>query len=181
MGNLALVLAEAGRGAEGVRAGELAADITRELSGGRPNPQIVYQLGVALGAAGRHEEALARFGEGRAEFRRLKQRAWEGLTLRRMAETHLGMGRPDRAVDHAEESLAMLHEADRGWMRGKALAVLGQALSGLGRLSRARACLAEALTIMERQGSPDAADVRALLAGLDPPRVSYSSASEPQV
>ncbi|TYB69104.1 tetratricopeptide repeat protein [Nonomuraea sp. PA05] len=169
MGNLALVLAEAGRGEEGVEVGERAVAITRELGGGRPNPQILYQLAVALGAAGRHQEALTRFGAGRAEFQRLRQHAWEGLTLRRMAETYLLMGRPDRAVDHAEESLVMLHETDQGWMRGKALAVLGRALHGLGRRSRATACLTGALAIMERQGSPDADDVRTLLATLDPP------------
>ncbi|MGW3351330.1 BTAD domain-containing putative transcriptional regulator [Nonomuraea rubra] len=178
-GNLAMVLAEAGRGEEGVKVAELAVGVTRELGGGRPNPQILYQLAVALGAAGRPEEALARFGEGRAEFRRLGQYTWEGLTLRRMAETYLAMGRPDRAVDHAEEALAMLQGADQGWMSAKALAVLGRALTALGRRGRARACLTRALAIMEEQGLPDADDVRALLSRLDPP--VYCSASEPQV
>ncbi|AQZ69597.1 regulatory protein [[Actinomadura] parvosata subsp. kistnae] len=180
LGNLALLLAEAGQGEVGVEVGELADGIGRELRGGRPNPQLLYQLAVALGAAGRHEEALARFGAGRSEFRRLKQRAWEGMTVRRMAETYLVMGRPDRAVDHAEESLAMLREADQGWMRGKALAVLGRALAGLGRRSRARACLAQALEIMERQDLPDAADLRALLATMDAePPATESPAAEP--
>ncbi|MCK2212292.1 tetratricopeptide repeat protein [Actinomadura sp. ATCC 31491] len=168
LGNLALALGEAGRGGEAVEVGEAAVAITRELGGGRPNPQISYQLAVALARAGRHEEALARFAEGRAEFQRLKQHTWDGITLRRMADTCLAMGRPRQAVDHAEEALAILVDPDQSWIRGKALTVLGQALAELGRPSRARACLTEALALLSRQDLPDADDVRALLAAAVP-------------
>ncbi|MFC4122959.1 AfsR/SARP family transcriptional regulator [Nonomuraea zeae] len=176
LGNLALVLGEAGRGDAAVEVAELAVGITRELGGGRPNPQILYQLAVALDASGRHEEALARFVEGRKEFRRLKQYTWEGLTLRRMAETYLVTGRPDHAADHAEAALAILTEADQVWIRGKVLTVLGRALAELGRCSRARACLTEALAILGRQDLPDADDVRALLAE-EPPDLPVTGAT----
>ncbi|TMR25675.1 tetratricopeptide repeat protein [Nonomuraea turkmeniaca] len=163
LGNLALVLGEAGRGEAAVPVAELALGITTELSGGRPNPQVVYQLAVALSAAGRHEEALARFEEGRAEFRRIKQFTWEGMTLRRMAETCFAIGRPERAVDHAEEALTILAEVDQMWARGKVLTVLGRALGQLGQRDRARACLAEAVAMLGRPELPDTDDVRALL------------------
>ncbi|MEV0623929.1 BTAD domain-containing putative transcriptional regulator [Nonomuraea sp. NPDC050404] len=163
LGNLALVLGEAGRGEAAVPVAELALGLTTELRGGRPNPQVVYQLAVALSAAGRHEEALSRFEEGRAEFRRIKQFTWEGMTLRRMAETCFAIGRPERAVDHAEEALAILAEVDQAWARGKVLTVLGRALGQLGRRDRARACLAEAVAMLGRPDLPDTDDVRALL------------------
>lgn len=164
LGNLAVVLSEAGRGAEALEAAREAAALSRELRGGEPSPLIVYQLGVALAASGRHDEALARFRACCAEFRRLKQHTWVGLTLRRMAQTYLNAGRPERAVDHAEEALAILADTEPAWIRGKVLTVLGRAFGELGRSSRARACLTEALAILTRQDLPDADDVRAMLA-----------------
>lgn len=164
LGNLAVVLSEAGRGAEALEAATEAAALSRELRGGEPSPLIVYQLGVALAASGRHDEALARFRGCCAEFRRLKQHTWVGLTLRRMAQTYLNAGRPEGAVDHAEEALAILADTEPAWIRGKVLTVLGRAFGELGRSSRARACLTEALAILTRQDLPDADDVRAMLA-----------------
>ncbi|SNR93037.1 DNA-binding transcriptional activator of the SARP family [Streptosporangium subroseum] len=162
LGNLSLVLASEGRIDEAVETAELANRITHEL-GGRMDPDIVYQLAIVLREAGRPEEALSRLLEAREEYRRLKQRVRKGATLQRMAETYLDLKRPDRAVDCAEDSLAIMAKAGEEWVQGKALVSLGQALAQLGQPGRAEACLTEALEIFTRRNLPEADDVRSLL------------------
>ncbi|MFC4591395.1 AfsR/SARP family transcriptional regulator [Sphaerisporangium corydalis] len=163
LGNLAMELVAAGETGEAVEAVERATRITREL-GGRMDHDVLYQSAVVLRDAGRPQEALSRFTEVLAEYRVLKQRLWEGVTLLRMAETHLVLGRPAAAADRAEDALAVMAEVGHEWVEGKALVALGQALALLGRAGRARACLTEALEIFQRRDLPEADDVRALLA-----------------
>ncbi len=162
LGNMALALASVDRTAEAVEAVELADRTIRELGGGA-DPDILYQSAVVLRDAGRPEEALSRLLETRKAYRRLKQRVREGATLLRMAETHLALGQPDRAVDCAEDSLGLMAEAGDEWIQGKALVALGQAFSRLGQPGRAGACLTEALEIFVRRDMPEAGEVRALL------------------
>ncbi|WP_162641411.1 BTAD domain-containing putative transcriptional regulator [Streptosporangium sp. 'caverna'] len=162
LGNMALVLASEGKIDEAVEAAERANRITHEL-GGMVDPDVMYQSAIVLREAGRPEEALSRLLETRGEYRRLKQRVREGATLLRMAETYLVVERPDRAVDCAEDSLAIMAKAGDEWVRGKALVALGQALARLGQPARAEACLVEALEVFARRNLPEADDVRILL------------------
>jgi tetratricopeptide (TPR) repeat protein len=162
LGNMALVLASEGEIDEAVEIAERANCLTHELGGGM-DPDIMYQSAIVLCEAGRPEEALSRLLETREEYQRLKQRVREGMTLQRMAETHLLLERPDRAVDCAEDSLAIMVKAGDEWVQGRALVSLGQALGRLGQSGRAEACLAEALEIFTRRNLPEADDVRSLL------------------
>ncbi|MFI6323742.1 BTAD domain-containing putative transcriptional regulator [Nonomuraea sp. NPDC050556] len=164
LSNLARALAEAGRFAEAVEAAEEANRIVVALGEGRPDPNADYQLAIVLRSAGRPEQALDRLDQALTEFRRFKQRTWEGAVLFRMAETYLAIGLPSRAVDCAEDALAVVTEAGDDWGQGMTLTVLGRALGELGQPARSRACLAEALEIFERLSLPEASDVRDLLA-----------------
>ena len=71
--------------------------------------------------------------------------------------------RVTQAAQHAEQALALgCIGGDR--MRGNVLTLLGQALSALGQVDRAKACWREALSLYEQNSAAEAEDVRALLA-----------------
>ncbi|MBB5075300.1 AfsR/SARP family transcriptional regulator [Nonomuraea endophytica] len=163
LGNLARVLADLGRMGEALDAAREAEKIMLEVGDGRPDAGASYQLGIVLRQAGYPEQSLAELEKALAEHRMLKKLGWEGATLFRMAETYLLVGSSERAVEHAEDALAVLTKADDEWAQGMALTVLGRALGELGQPGRARACLTEALTIFDRLDVPEAEDVRLLL------------------
>ncbi|MGC0339957.1 BTAD domain-containing putative transcriptional regulator [Streptomyces sp. SLBN-8D4] len=123
-----------------------------------------YALGLALTGQGRLDAAVDRLTEALEVFRDSRQRLWEGMTLFRLAEAHLAGHRPAQTAALTEQALAVLRGIGGEWRRGNVLTVLGRALSGLGQPGRAQACWQEALGIFEQLGSPEAADVRLLLA-----------------
>ncbi|MFI5973139.1 AfsR/SARP family transcriptional regulator [Streptomyces sp. NPDC051452] len=123
-----------------------------------------YALGLALGASGRLDDAAAHLDQALPVFRAGRQRLWEGMTLFRLAELDLLAQRPAQAAAYAEMALTPLGEIGGEWRRGNVLTVLGKALDGIGHTGRAQVCWREALDIYERLASPEAAEVRALLA-----------------
>ncbi|WP_219825755.1 AfsR/SARP family transcriptional regulator [Nonomuraea typhae] len=166
LGNMARALSGLGRIGEALDAAREAERIMLELCDGRQDPSAAYQFGIVLCQAGQHSESLVKLAAALAEYRRLRLRTWEGATLFRTAETYLAAGIPDRALDHAEDALAVLVEAGDEWGQGMALTALGRALGELGQPGRSRACLREALDIFTRLGVPEEGDVRALLAAV---------------
>ncbi|MFI6389313.1 BTAD domain-containing putative transcriptional regulator [Nonomuraea sp. NPDC050540] len=163
LGNLARTLADLGRMGEALDAAREAEKIMLEVGDGRKDAAAAYQLGVVLREAGHPEQALAELEAALIENRKLKKREWEGATLFRMAETYLLVGSSERAIDHAEDALAVLTNTGDEWGQGMALTVLGRALGERGQPGRARACLTEALKIFDRLDVPEAEDVRLLL------------------
>ncbi|WP_432156358.1 AfsR/SARP family transcriptional regulator [Streptomyces sp. bgisy153] len=123
-----------------------------------------YALGLALTRSGRLDEALSCLDDALGVFRESRQRLWEGMTLFRMAEVHLAAHRPANAAAMTEQSLSVLRGIGGEWRRANVLTVLGRSLNSLGQSDRARACWQEALSVFDRLGSPEAAEVRALLA-----------------
>ncbi|MFF9816549.1 BTAD domain-containing putative transcriptional regulator [Streptomyces sp. NPDC014006] len=123
-----------------------------------------YALGLALTGQGDLDAAVDRLTEALGVFRDSRQRLWEGMTLFRLAEAHLAGRQPARAAALVEQALALLRGIGGEWRRGNVLTVLGRALQALGQSGRAHACWQEALGIFEQLGSPEAADVRGLLA-----------------
>ncbi|MFD5000617.1 AfsR/SARP family transcriptional regulator [Streptomyces buecherae] len=121
-----------------------------------------YALGFALFQANRFPEALEQLTAALALFRDNRQRLWEGSTHARLAEVHLAAQRPAEAATNAERALALRFMGGE-YRRGVVLTVLGKALQELGQLDRARACWTEALSIHERLGSGEVAEVRSLL------------------
>lgn len=122
-----------------------------------------YALGVVLCRSGCYDEALHRLSHALTTFRENRQRLWEGMTLFRLAETHLGMANPTDAATLSEQALAHLRDIGGPWRRANVLTVLGQALDTIGQPGRARACWEQALTVFEDSGSAEAAEVRNLL------------------
>ncbi|CAL9462572.1 Regulatory protein AfsR [Streptomyces sp. enrichment culture] len=131
--------------------------LTLRLANGR------YALGIALTQAGRLSEALTQLTEALALFHDNRQPLWEGVTHFRLAEAHLAARRPTQAAAHAEQAIA-LRGIGGEWRRATVLTVLGKALHGLGQRDRARACWRDAEAVFAGLGSPELAEVRALLA-----------------
>lgn len=123
----------------------------------------MYALGIALTGVGRHDEALVQLDQALALFRESRMHYWDGLTHFRMAEANVAAGRPSQAAMLAEQALTRLQGIGGDWHRANVLTVLGRALSLLGQSDRARACWSEALTLLEKSGSAQAGEVRALL------------------
>lgn len=131
--------------------------LTLRLANGR------YALGIALTRARQLPEALDQLTEALSLFHDNRQPLWEGVTHFRIAEVHLAAQRPTLAASHAEQAIA-LRGIGGEWRRGTVLTVLGRALAAIGQSDRAKACWLEALSIYEQLDSPEADEVRGLLA-----------------
>ncbi|MGP3949297.1 BTAD domain-containing putative transcriptional regulator [Streptomyces sp. 7N604] len=162
--NLSRVHLNTGRISSAVRLAEEAIAIYRQLGVTMRLANGMYTLGLALTQDKRLDEAMHQLTEALAIFRDSRQRLWEGMTYFRLAEVHLAAQRPAQAAVHAEQSLSVLRGIGGEWRRANALTVLGQALSGVGHADRARACWQDALAVYEQLGSPEADEVRRLLA-----------------
>ncbi|MFC9278146.1 BTAD domain-containing putative transcriptional regulator [Streptomyces collinus] len=160
--NLSRVLVSMDRTSSGIELVERGIAIYDELGLTVRLANARYALGIALSHAGRTTEALAQFTEAHDIFVENRQRLWEGTTHFRMAQVHLTCHRPAQAAQHAEQALST-GCIGGDWMRANVLTLLGRSLDGLGQVDRARACWREALSIHERSGAAEAAELRLLL------------------
>ncbi|MGP4000704.1 BTAD domain-containing putative transcriptional regulator [Streptomyces sp. 8N706] len=163
LSNLSRVQLNMGRPTRAVELSEQALAIYRELGGTLRLANGLYALGLALTDLGQHDKALSRLTDALAVFQENRQRFWVGMTLYRLAATHLAARRPTQAAAHAEQALTHLRGIGGLWRRGNVLTLLGRALDSLGQSDRARACWREALGLFEEAGAAEAEDVRALL------------------
>ncbi|WP_435187274.1 BTAD domain-containing putative transcriptional regulator [Streptomyces sp. bgisy126] len=123
-----------------------------------------YALGLALTQDNQLASAAEHLREALAVFADSRQRLWEGMTLFRLSEVDLAARRHAQAASNAEMALTVLRGIGGEWRRGNVLTVLGRALFGIGQSGRAVVCWQEALGIFEALGTPEADEVRALLA-----------------
>lgn len=160
---LARVNLKLGLTKEAVRLAEQAVGILRTAGSHLRLANGLYTLGVALSDDGQHAPALVQLDAALEGFRKNRQRFWEGMTLYRLAETHLATEEHAQAATLAEQALTHLREAGGSW-RAHVLTVLGRALERARHTGRARACWEQALELLDAQGSADASEVRNLLA-----------------
>ncbi|MFK4071790.1 BTAD domain-containing putative transcriptional regulator [Streptomyces sp. NPDC029674] len=147
-----------------IAASEQSVAMWRELGATLRLANGYYALGLALHEAGRYDEALERFLQGLAMFQESRQPYWIGMTHFRIGAAHLAASRAHLAAAHAERALAMLRDIGGDRRLAGVLSLLARALRRLGQRERAHRCWQEALPLLERTGSPEAAHVRALLA-----------------
>ncbi|OKH99234.1 regulator [Streptomyces sp. CB02923] len=162
--NLSRVHLDTGRITDAVSLAERALAVYRVIGATLRLANGRYNLALALAQADRADDALAELDRALTVFRDYRHRFWEALTYWRMAEIHLTAGRPTRAAGLVEQALATAHGTGNSWVRANALSTLGHALHRTDHPDRARACWQEALAIYEQLGSPEATDVRELLA-----------------
>ncbi|WP_326811366.1 tetratricopeptide repeat protein [Streptomyces scopuliridis] len=161
--NLSRIRLATGRTSSAVALAQQGIDIYDGLGHSLRGANGRYALGLALTQAGQLGDAAQRLHEALVVFRDSRQRLWEGMTLCRLAETDLEGHKPAQAASNAEMALTVLRGIGGEWRRGNVLTVLGRALHGIGQTGRAQVCWREALSLYEDLGSPEAADVRALL------------------
>jgi DNA-binding SARP family transcriptional activator/tetratricopeptide (TPR) repeat protein len=161
---LSRVALQMGRTEKAVQLAQQSLEILRRMGSRLRLANGQYTLGIALAEDKQYTAAVHEFQSALRSFRSNRQRVWEGLTLFRLAETHLAMGEHTEAATLAEQALAQLRENSGPIWRASALTVLGRGLDAIGHSGRARACWEQALTLFEDEGSPEAAEVRNLLA-----------------
>ncbi|MFD9944686.1 ATP-binding protein [Nonomuraea sp. NPDC059022] len=165
LGLLARSLAAADEPRQAVEAARSAYRVHAELGGGAPrHPWAPYQLAVTLQAVGSLDEALRMYEAAVTGFGEIGELDWIGTATTRMADIHLTLGDHARALELAEQGLVALREVDDEHWQGKALMILGQALTAAGQRERGHACYTEALEIFDRLCLPEAEDARSLLA-----------------
>ncbi|MFE6765333.1 BTAD domain-containing putative transcriptional regulator [Streptomyces sp. NPDC057689] len=164
--NLSRIHLATGRTESAVKLAQLGMDIYDGMGHTLRGANGRYALGLALTRSGRLDEAAERLLEALDVFRDSRQRLWEGMTLYRLAEVDLSAGRPAQAGANAEQALTVLRGIGGEWRRGHVLTTLGRALLGIGQTGRAEVCWREALAIYEELRSPEAAELRELLAPL---------------
>ncbi|WP_367322438.1 BTAD domain-containing putative transcriptional regulator [Streptomyces sp. HUAS ZL42] len=162
--NLSRIHLATGRTRSAVALAQQGIDIYDAMGNSMRGANGRYALGLALTQGGELDAAAARLHEALEVFRDSRQRLWEGMTHFRLAEVDLAARRPAEAATKAEMALTVLRGIGGEWRRGNVLTVLGRALTGIGQLGRAQVCWQEALRIYEELGSPEAVEVRALLA-----------------
>ncbi|MDQ1010150.1 DNA-binding SARP family transcriptional activator [Streptomyces sp. V4I23] len=161
--NLSRIHLAMGRTASAVALAQQGLDIYDAMGHALRGANARYALGMALTRSGQIPEATARLLEALDVFHDSRQRLWEGMTLFRLAEADIAGRRIAQAASNAEMALTVLRGIGGEWRRGNVLTVLGKALNGLGQTGRAEVCWREALAIYEELGSPESADVQALL------------------
>ncbi|MFJ2928534.1 AfsR/SARP family transcriptional regulator [Streptomyces massasporeus] len=161
--NLSRIHLATGRTQSAVALAQEGIDIYDAMGNSLRGANARYALGLALTQSGELHSAAERLQEALEVFRDSRQRLWEGMSLFRLAEVDLAARRAARAAANAEMALTVLRGIGGEWRRGNVLTVLGRALSGIGQTGRAQVCWQEAAGIYEELGSPEAAEVRALL------------------
>ncbi|MEU6961210.1 tetratricopeptide repeat protein [Streptomyces chrestomyceticus] len=165
LGNLSRLYLDTGRITEAVGLAEQCLAALRAIGATLRLANGHYGLALALAQADRTDDALEQLAQALPIYQSHRHRLWEAMTYWRMAQVHLTAGRPTRAAALVEQALATARGTGNRWVRANALSTLGYTLQCTGHLDRARACWQEAVAIYEELGSPEAADVRALLAG----------------
>ncbi|MER5530987.1 BTAD domain-containing putative transcriptional regulator [Streptomyces sp. NPDC002677] len=162
--NMSRIQLATGRVADAVRLAGEGVAIYESLGHSLRGANARYALGLALTKSGQTDEALDCLEDALSVFRESRQRLWEGMTIFRMAEVHLGAHRPAQAATMAEQSLSLLRGIGGEWRHANVLTVLGRSLQDIGHSDRARACWHEALAVFDQLGAHEADEVRTLLA-----------------
>jgi tetratricopeptide (TPR) repeat protein len=155
-----------GRPEDAIAAAEKGLAIFTEIGSGAGTARARYHLGIVLSKVGRIAEAVHHHAECLAFFRASKQRVWEQRVCSRLAETFITAGRYPEAVRHAEQALVVSREIGHPYGEALSLMVLGEALKGMGSITRSTDCLRQAFDIFSLLGAPEAGDLRARIEGV---------------
>ncbi|WP_219462502.1 AfsR/SARP family transcriptional regulator [Nonomuraea rhizosphaerae] len=152
-----------GRPEDAIAAAEKGLAIFTEIGSGAGTARARYHLGIVLSRVGRITEAVHHHAECLAFFRASKQRVWEQRVCSRLAETFIAAERYSDAVRYAESALIVSRDIGHPYGEALSLMVLGEALKGMGSITRSTDCLRQAFDIFSMLGAPEAGDLKARL------------------
>ncbi|MFI6449391.1 AfsR/SARP family transcriptional regulator [Kitasatospora sp. NPDC050543] len=98
------------------------------------------------------EEAVGHFELGRELSREAGEAGMEAQCAAGLAKAHLGLGRPEQALRHGRDALALYRASDCAAGAALALRHLGEALNALGRHAEALEQYGAALAVCEAEG-----------------------------
>ncbi|MEV0388970.1 BTAD domain-containing putative transcriptional regulator [Nonomuraea sp. NPDC050643] len=152
-----------GQYGEALRLHQQALDAS-ELGRNR-HPEVVSLIGLADTARslGRLSEATTHAERARAIARDRSFRVLEGLALTALAEISIAMDAPSDAVVQARQALELHRETGHRLGEARALRVIGEALYEVEGADTAVAHWREALSLFSAIGSPEVAEVSALI------------------
>ncbi|WP_219825854.1 AfsR/SARP family transcriptional regulator [Nonomuraea typhae] len=145
----------------------LALDLYRELGLGVEEARILSSIGTVYRRQGLLSDAHANLYRSVRLCRRLGYRSDEATGLNGLGEVARAMGRPSRAVADHEAALALAGEIGVLPEQARAHRGLAGAYLDLHRVDLVRDHAKRALDLYTHLGTPEAAEVRAMLAHLD--------------
>jgi tetratricopeptide (TPR) repeat protein/transcriptional regulator with XRE-family HTH domain len=140
--------------------------IRREVGDRHGQGLSLGNLGEVYEQMGRYQEALACNQESLEILVELGDRLGQATTLNNLGVVHWRLGNPERAVDCHEQAMALYREFDDQHGQAETLRALGTVARSLDRHHQARAYWQQAAAIFQALGTPEAAQVLALLADL---------------
>jgi DNA-binding SARP family transcriptional activator len=160
---VAMLHHDLGRYGEALKLHQQALDATEQ--GGNRHPEVVSLIGLADAARslGRHSDATAYAERAYAIARDLSFRVLEGLALTALADINIAMDAPSKAVTQANQALELHRETGHRLGEARALRVIGKALYVAEGADTAVPHWREALSLFSAIGSPEAAEVSALI------------------
>jgi tetratricopeptide (TPR) repeat protein len=133
-------------------AAAIGLDAARRLRDQAAEGEALNNLGGALTGLGRYDEALTRYQDAVAVFRRAGNRRAEAGSSANLAISLTGLGRYDEALSAYQAALAALRQTGDQQATGAALNNLGIALRALGRHDEAHAAYQEAAAVFRETG-----------------------------
>jgi DNA-binding SARP family transcriptional activator/tetratricopeptide (TPR) repeat protein len=165
---LAEVHGRRGRNEDAVAAVEAALalyDLAGDLRG---RAAALNNIGLYLGTLGRTDDAIGRCAEALRLFTAKGEVNGTGAVHDTLGRLHADLGDPDAAIRHFTRSIEIKIGIGERYQAASSLTRIGEVYAGAGDLDAAARAYRQALGHLDDLDHPDAAGVRALLAGLRP-------------
>ena len=127
-------------------------DAARRLKGGANEATALDNLGLALAAVGRSEEAITAHRDAAAVFRETGDRHRESIALNNLGLALQRVGRSEEAITVLQDAAAVFRETGDRHRESMMLGNLGVALTAVGRLEEAITVLQDAAAVFRETG-----------------------------
>lgn len=107
--------------------------------------------GVSLVSKGKREEGLADLSDGVRAHAGMDAATYQPFALALLANGLIAAGRPDAALDHLVQALAISETTGERFYAAELLRLKGEVLASTGRVALAETCLREAIDVARRQ------------------------------
>jgi DNA-binding SARP family transcriptional activator/uncharacterized protein HemY len=164
LNNLGSVHREQGRYQDAIGCYGQSLAIFRQVGDRHCEGKVLNNLGEAYREQGLHQEAIGYYQQDLAICRQLGDAQGEAITLHSLGDVYYAQGRYQDASGCYERALAIARQVGDRLVEAKVLHRRGRVAAAVQDPRAARADWTAALDIFERLGSPEADEVRALLA-----------------